>query len=604
MFDLLGSAGPPTSGAGWRPDEAGLLPSESSPGAIRRSVHGSTLTATWLDRGDPAAAHSVAGSRLLFVVGDVWHRSDSAPYAAGTLRPSADALLAGLDESFDACLAGVKGAFTLVLVDKSSGSADLLNSRTGISPFYYALAGGRLLFSTSLSALASRLPRRPDLDAAAVAELDLFNYPIGGRTWYEGVRALLPGEAVAFRDGALTSRRWWSPASLYDQTLLDREDALEEGAELFHRVTNDLASDHRRVRVSFTSGFDSRTIVAVLDKSPADVLAYAFGIRGSLNVEIPDTICAELGIAFEPLYLEDDYEAAFDRYALRAVVLSDGLATVERANYPYAFERLAGFSPVVLTGLFGSELLRTFQNVGHLVSPAYVALAEDRDAAVDALLRRSAGRSYFARPFVEAAAPEVAGDVAAFRGSFPGLSPQQRFYAFLLQEGLRNYFGAEVHMERPWGQNRYPFLDDEFVEFAFRAPFTGVHGRHLSPGVGERFRSQYFYAHVIRKYRPELLSYPTDHGYPPADVLSGAWPLKVGPKFLARRRKKRTTRYREFRTEEWTEGLYRRRLFAAPLREGWFDRRLLDDFEAGSWKAHRAEFAKAASLKLWLEAAA
>src|SRR5205823_3685298 len=135
---------------------------------------------------------------------------------------------------------------------------------------------------------------------------------------------------------------------------------------------NDRARDVPRVRVSFTSGFDSRATLAVLDKDPADILAYAFGIPGSMNISIPLQISNQLGIRFEPIYLDSAYEAQFDDYARRAVVLSDCLSTVERANYPYAFERHADFSPVVLTGLFGSELLRTFQNIGHIVSAELV----------------------------------------------------------------------------------------------------------------------------------------------------------------------------------------------------------------------------------------
>ena len=83
-------------------------------------------------------------------------------------------------------------------------------------------------------------------------------------------------------------------------------------------------------------------------------------------------------------------------------------------------------------------------------------------------------------------------------------------------------------MERPWAINRFPFLDDEFVEFAFKSPMAGVYSRTLTPTVENRFKSQYFYAYVIKKYRPELLKMRTDHGYSPGDVLSPMPLLKIG----------------------------------------------------------------------------
>jgi hypothetical protein len=184
---------------------------------------------------------------------------------------------------------------------------------------------------------------------------------------------------------------------------------------------------------------------------------------------------------------------------------------------------------------------------------------------------------------------------------FGDMLPDQRFYMFLLTEGLRKYFGAEIHMERVHGTNRYPFLDDEFVEFAFRAPFAGVYSRTLRPTVGNRFRSQYFYAYLIRKYRPELLKEPTDHGHSPADVLSPVALLRIVPKVLHWRWRRQRTGYREFRTEEWTEALYQRHLFQRPLLRSLLAPSMREDFSTGEWKARRLEFARAASLKLWLE---
>ena len=171
----------------------------------------------------------------------------------------------------------------------------------------------------------------------------------------------------------------------------------------------------------------------------------------------------------------------------------------------------------------------------------------------------------------------------------------------LLTEGLRKYFGAEVHMERPYGTNRFPFLDDEFVDFLFRAPFAGVYSRTLRPTVGNRFRSQYFYAYIIRKYRPELLKAPTDHGHSPGDVLSPVALLRIGPKYVYKRWKRQRMGYREFKTEEWTEGFYNRHLFSKSIPKSLFSSTMEEDFRSGAWKARRMDFARAASFKLWLE---
>lgn len=567
-------------------------------------VEGKSFQTIYREHMSSTQSYCVEEDLHLFIVGEVFARSDSAINYFGPL-PARTVMSFYQQDSVD-FLNSLKGNFTLVFVDEAGGQCSLYNGRFGISPFYYALDDTRFIFSTSLAAVAGRLSAKLEIDPAAVAELALFNYPLGYRTYFRQVKMLQPAEIVCASATGLQQERWWDARTLYEAPLYPERQALELGSELFHKTVNDLACDVPRVRLSFTSGFDSRAMMAVLEKEPKEYLAYSFGIPGSLNVDIPRQIAQQLGLSYKPVVLDSWYEQVFDNYALQAVILSDCLSTVERANYPYAFEKLAHFSPVAITGLCGSELMRTFQNVTGTIVSAHLArlnFSADPRAEFRKILTMSGAAGYFAPELLHQPAEEVEADVsAALIQAFGDMPSDRRFYMLLLTEGLRKYFGAEVHMERPWGTNRLPYLDDEFVEFAFRAPFAGVFSRTLNPTVGNRFRSQYFYAYVIHKYRPELLRYPTDHGYPPADVLSPLALLKIGPKFLYRRWKRKRTGYQEFKTEEWTESFYRRHLFQKPARQGLFSPQLEEDFRKGTWRARRLDFARAASLKIWLEA--
>ncbi len=584
MIDLLGIVGLPGAAAlpclpseRWLPDQA-------------REVHTPALQARYLPLPFGPGPHAANNGYHVFVVGEMFRRGD---YTSGPL--SAQGALVYRRDS-EALLRGTKGNFVLVLVEEHAATCELVSSRLNISPFYYAVDGARLIFSTSLASVAACLERAA-IDHAGVAEQALFNYPLGSRTFIRGVRNLRPAERVRFAGGTLEVSRWWDVRSLYDLPLMSKREALDTGSALLHATVNHLANDQARLRVSFTSGFDSRVNLATLDRPPEGILAYSFGTPGSINVAVPQAICARLGVRFEPIHLDDEYAVEFDDFALRTLVLSDCLSTVERANYPYAFQRTAHFGPVVLTGLFGSELLRTFQNIGYIVSAGLVQLHLGATAVAE--VAPLADRSRYVRPeLVRHTLDDIRADVAAvFDEHLRDLPTDRRFYMFLLTEGLRKYFGAETHIERPWGLNRFPFLDEEFVEFAFRAPFAGVHSRTLRPTIGNRFRSQYFYAHVIRRYRPELLAATTDHGYAPADLLGPLPLLRIAPKVLARRRRQAP----EFRTEEWTAGLYGRHLLRTPPPDDIFTDQVRSDFEDGSWRAHRLEFARAASLKLWLD---
>lgn len=309
----------------------------------------------------------------LFVVGEARLRSDAA-LSTTDLKPkncpllSANVLTSIYQADPDGFIHQLKGNFTLVIVNERLRQITLYNSRFGISPFYYTHDGQRFLFSTSMAAIAQSLSQALKLDLVAISELSLFNYPLGNRTYFRQVKMLRPAEKIIANGTGVCAESYWNVRTLYDVKLFPPKEALEIGASLFHKTVNDLVIDTPRVCVSFTSGFDSRAILSVLEKPTTEYLGYSFGIAGSLNITIPQQIARQHGFPYQPVILNGIYESVFNEYALRAVMLSDCLSTVERANYPYVFEKLADFSPVVITGLFGSELLRTFQNIGHIVS--------------------------------------------------------------------------------------------------------------------------------------------------------------------------------------------------------------------------------------------
>jgi hypothetical protein len=275
---------------------------------------------------------------------------------------------------------------------------------------------------------------------------------------------------------------------------------------------------------------------------------------------------------------------------------------VERANYPFVFSQLPKYSQYAITGLFGSELLRTFQNAAGVATPIAIQLSMSDDPARDFQIMAAAQEIYYAFENENQAKEEVYEDWCTIMGRYQDLPDDYRFFMFLLKEGLRKYFGAEIQMERAWMTNRFPFLDDEFVEFLFRAPFAGVYTHTNRPTIGNRFNSQFFYAYIIRKYKPELLKAPTDHGFAPRDLLRPFPLLTIGPKVLYSRWKRNYYNYREYKTEEWTAALYQEKLFERPINQDLFSQNFLGDYKNGSWKANRLQYAKAASLKLWLEA--
>ena len=603
MFDLAGLAaidGRALSSA--RPmDSAFTVEPWVSHRHTRLNIDAPDCRAIGLKReSDPEDYAELEGCRL-FLVGDVFARMHRTELSRG--RIPASALLAAYRAHGAALQDGIKGNFTLLIADMPAQKFHIISSHFAVSPLYYAYTGGIVYFATGLAEIGALMPTKPEVDLASVVKTALLNWPLHERTFLRGVRRISSGAIVTLSPDGMRKQVYWDQRPLYRADLLSRAEALEHGSELFHHCANAMVADRDRICVSFTSGFDSRALHAVLEKDHSQILSYSFGIPGSINLSIPQTICARFNYPFQAFPLGKQYEDVFAQYARQTVRLSDGVVA-QRANYPYAFERLGEHAPVVVTGIFGSEFLRTFQNLGEFVSENFVRLnaAADPIAVLRELTVAQQADSYLTPETFAAAQAEVEADVAEWFEWTSGYDTNQRLHLYLLGEASRRYFGAEVGTERVYATNLFPFLDIDFFEFIFRAPFAGVHSRAVKPTISDRFNSQYFYAYLIRKYRPELLPYTTDHGYPPADLLKTPPLLYAGPGYLRSRVAARITRFREFTPEEWLPQFYRDHLFAPGDKPYPFlAPKFRQDFESGAWQANLSAFEKTAALRLWLQ---
>lgn len=496
----------------------------------------------------------------------------------------------------------IKGNYVLLLIDRTKREVMIVNNRFGISPFYYMVIGNSFYASTSLKALRNSCSGRTIIDPVAILQKEIFNFPLNNRTLLYNIHNLTPAEIVTFKGSTIHSGTYWSPESLYSTTLLSEQDALSIGGDLFYEAINIRTQDVAKVNASLTGGFDGRTILSVIQKNPEDMNLYSFGIDGSENISIPAKICDDLGYQYVPIVLDSGYEEVYTKYAQEMVLQSDCLRTIEGANYPYAFNLLRDFSPVVLTGIFGSELLRTFQNVGLMVTQDFVELNNSNNADYKWLniRERLMKDSYLKRDFIKEHFDEMREDFCNTSwNSIAGLQKDKRFYIFLMKEGLRKYFGGEVHSERIYATNRFPYLDDDFVDFVFQSPFAGVYSNILHPTPSERFRSQYFYAKIMEKYRPELLRYPTDHGFPASYILSKFPLLKISFPYLYHRQKRKRTKYREFKPVEWCE-LYLASADKKILFESPFTNATLKEHAANRiWKDNFNKFESMISLNFW-----
>jgi len=167
-------------------------------------------------------------------------------------------------EEGPALLDRLNGMFAFAIWDAAERTLFLTRDRLGIKPLYYVNDGETLRFASEQKALFAA-GVQPRFDQSTWRELLCFRYVAGERTPYEGVRRLLPGHYMLWRDGETSTRRWWK--------LSERASGVEglSRRELatWYRDTFDDAVRLRRISdvpvgVLLSGGLDSGTVAASL----------------------------------------------------------------------------------------------------------------------------------------------------------------------------------------------------------------------------------------------------------------------------------------------------------------------------------------------------
>jgi asparagine synthase (glutamine-hydrolysing) len=158
----------------------------------------------------------------------------------------------------------LNGMFAFAVFDARRNAVFAARDHFGIKPFYYTqLPDGGLAFASEIKALfcVPEVARR--LDTTALHEYLTFQFCLGDKTLFGGVKKLLPGHALVYQpaERQLCVRQWWSPSFKVDDhhTKEYFEDKL--GFLVHDSVRGQLRSDVP-IGAHLSGGLDSSIVVA------------------------------------------------------------------------------------------------------------------------------------------------------------------------------------------------------------------------------------------------------------------------------------------------------------------------------------------------------
>ncbi|TNE59469.1 MAG: hypothetical protein EP344_08525 [Bacteroidetes bacterium] len=402
------------------------------------------------------------------------------------------------------------------------------NSFGAIFPVYYQVLPERTLVSSASFFLAEKTGNTSP-DRRNLLERLLFNYPFFDSTWWTGIKLLNAHETLGLSGAEMKTRSGFRLERHFGSGNDRSQAALEHLCRLFEAETT-LFLPETPFGISFTGGFDGRTLLAAARKAGRkQFITYSFGHPESADVTFPLAQTRKLGIPYKPVNLDAGYvqEASLPA-ALGFMEQTEYNGNLGRPHYQHAARQLAQQVDYLITGNFGSELFRALHQPGVMMTENLIRIFSSPDESWKDFLRQPADG--WDKTFFREELDALIADVEGYLQQSGITDPNQRFYYFVINDIFRKYFGPELVMQSQFLNNRTPFLSLRFVQALNDTMWSGVHARLFEKKKSRRMKGQMFYAAFIRSADPELYRMRTSKGYSPADVLN---PLRL-PLLLGR----------------------------------------------------------------------
>src|SRR5574338_38810 len=184
----------------------------------------------------------------------------------------------------DGCVEHLRGMFAFAIWDRNKRELFIARDRLGVKPLYYVYTDdGSLYFASEIKALLEARAVKPDLNFSGFSDYLANHATSGEETLFVGVKRLMPGHTLTWRDGEIKIKKYWdvSFAKVANDGRSDK-DYIAEWSELFRKSVKLRLMADVPLGMFLSGGIDSSAIAAVMSqlvKEPIKTFSVAFAER-------------------------------------------------------------------------------------------------------------------------------------------------------------------------------------------------------------------------------------------------------------------------------------------------------------------------------------
>lgn len=166
----------------------------------------------------------------------------------------------------------IYGMFAFALDD--NGKIFCMRDQFGTKPFYYyQTADGELLFGTTIRKIIEQDGFVKEVNTDMLQIYMSLTYVAGEDTFFKGLKKLMPGHWLEFKDGKLTIERYWTPTFKPDCSKTVDEWADEIHATI-QKIFPEVKEEGETAESFLSGGVDSSYVLAMSDVKVTDSCGY------------------------------------------------------------------------------------------------------------------------------------------------------------------------------------------------------------------------------------------------------------------------------------------------------------------------------------------
>ncbi|HEY0385884.1 MAG TPA: asparagine synthase (glutamine-hydrolyzing) [Pyrinomonadaceae bacterium] len=256
----------------------------------------------------------------------------------------------------------LRGMFAFAIWDKGKRELFIARDRLGVKPLYYVHTDdGSLYFASEIKSLLAARAVRPELNFGALPDYLANHATSGEETLFRGVRRLLPGHTLRWKDGEVRIDEYWDIhfSGENDEGPRRRdEDYIEEWMELFRESVRLRLMADVPLGMFLSGGIDSSAIAGVMSgmvDEPIKTFSVAFAEREANELEYARLVARKFKTDHHEIIVSPE-----DFFASLPTLLwheDEPLAHPSSIALNFVSRLAAGHVKVVLTGEGSDELM-------------------------------------------------------------------------------------------------------------------------------------------------------------------------------------------------------------------------------------------------------